>query len=76
MLNSRNNFKYFFFNGQKYFTKSNFTIFELLKYFNFNLFKSIYILEYNGLVCNESQWNEIFIKSNDKIELITIVGGG
>lgn len=70
------NFKYFFFNGQQYFTKDNFTIFDLLKYFNFNLFKSIYILEYNGLICHDSDWNKIWIKSHDKIELITIVGGG
>lgn len=70
------NLKYFFFNGQHYFTIDNFTILELLKYFNCNLFKSIYILEYNGLICNEKDWKNIVIKPNDKIELITIVGGG
>jgi len=70
------NFKYFFFNGQQYFTESNFTIFKLLKYFNFKLSKSIYILEHNGLICYEAEWNHICIKPNDRIELITIVGGG
>lgn len=70
------NFKYFFFNGQQYFTEDNFTIFDLLKYFNFNLSKSIYILEYNGLISHDIDWNKIWIKSNDTIELITIVGGG
>lgn len=66
--------KYFFFNGEQYFTKEDFTIFELLEYFNFG--KSIYILEYNGLICHETKWKKICIESNDKIEFLTIVGGG
>lgn len=68
--------KYFFFNGEEYLTENNLTIFELLNYFNFELSKSIYIIEYNGLICHETDWNKILLKPNDKIELITIVGGG
>lgn len=66
--------KYFFLNGQQYFTESELTILELIKYFNYNT--SILVLEYNTLVCNEKNWNHIYIKNNDKIEMITIVGGG
>ena len=70
------NFKYFFFNGEQYFTNYDFTIFELLKYFDLDLFQSIFILEYNGFICHEMDWKKIWIKPKDKLELITIVGGG
>lgn len=66
--------KYFFLNGQQYFTESELTILELIKYFNYN--SSILVLEYNNLICNKKNWNHIYIKNNDKIEMITIVGGG
>lgn len=61
-------------NGQQYFTESEFTILELIKYFNYN--ESILVLEYNNLVCNKKYWNNISIKNNDKFEMVTIVGGG
>ena len=66
--------KYFFLNGQKYFTEHKLTIVELLKYFNYN--SSLLVLEYNNLICNKKNWNHIYIKNNDKIEIVTIVGGG
>ena len=66
--------KYFFLNGEKYFTNHNLTILKLLKYFNYN--DSIIIVEYNNLVYDKKNWNKILLKNNDKIEIITIVGGG
>ena len=66
--------KYFFFNGQQYFTESKLTILSLIKYFNYNT--SLLVLEYNNLICNKKNWNEIQIQNNDKIEIVTIVGGG
>jgi sulfur carrier protein len=66
--------KYFFLNGQKYFTEFELTILQLLKYFNYN--PSILVLEYNNSICNKKHWNKIYIKNNDKIEVVTIVGGG
>lgn len=66
--------KYFFLNGQQYFTESELTILELIKYFNYNT--PILILEYNNLICNKNHWNQISIKNNDKVEMVTIVGGG
>jgi sulfur carrier protein len=64
----------FFLNGQKYSTSSNRTIFEIVNYFNYNT--SLLVLEYNNLICDKKNWNKFYIKNNDKIEIITIVGGG
>ena len=65
---------YFFLNSQKYFTKSEIKISDLINYFNYNT--SLFVLEYNSLICNKKNWNQIQIKNNDKIEIVTIVGGG
>ena len=66
--------KNFFLNGQEYYTQHNITLFELVTYFNYNL--SLLVLEYNNLICNKKDWNNIFVKKNDTIEIVTIVGGG
>jgi len=66
--------KKFFLNGHEYFTNSKLTILELVNYFNYNT--SLLVLEYNGLICNKKNWNKIYINTNDKIEIVTIVGGG
>ena len=64
----------FFFNGQKYSTVEVVTLSDLINYFGY---KSIlFVLEYNQYICNETEWHKIEIKNNDKIEIITIVGGG
>ncbi len=67
-------FNYFTLNGQKYVTDSELTLLELIEYFNYNT--SLLVLEYNSLICKETNWNKIIIKNNDKIEIVTIVGGG
>ena len=66
--------KHFFLNGQKYFTESELTILDLITYFDYN--KSLLVLKYNNLICNKKHWNFINIKNKDKIEIVTIVGGG
>lgn len=66
--------KYFFFNGQEYRTNYDLTILEMIKYFNYD--KYFFILEHNNIICNKKDWDNILIKNNDKIEIITIVGGG
>jgi sulfur carrier protein len=68
------NLKHFFLNGHEYYTEHEFTIFELLNYFNYNT--SLLVLEYNNLICDKKNWNKIILKNNDRIELVTIVGGG
>jgi sulfur carrier protein len=70
MSNSRQ----FYLNGQTYLTSYPLTLLELLIYFNYN--KSLLVLEYNNLICNQENWNRITIQNEDKIEIVTIVGGG
>lgn len=66
--------KYFFVNGQQYSTTYDLTILELIQYFNYN--NSFLILEYNNLICIKKKWNTIYLANLDKIEIVTIVGGG
>jgi sulfur carrier protein len=65
---------YFILNGQKYVTDYNLTLLEVVKYFNYNT--SLLVLEYNNLICKRKNWDKIFIQNHDKIEIVTIVGGG
>jgi sulfur carrier protein len=67
-------FKYFLLNGQKYCTYHDLTLLELITYFNYNT--SLFVLEYNQLVWNQKNWSNTFIENNDKIEIVSIVGGG
>jgi sulfur carrier protein len=66
--------KYFFLNGQKFFIKDDLTILDVTKYFNYNT--SLLVLEYNNLIFHKKNWSKTFIKNTDKIEIVTIVGGG
>lgn len=68
------NIKSFFLNGQKFSTNHDITISDLTKYFNYQA--PLLVLEYNNLICNKKKWDKMFIQDNDKIEIITIVGGG
>ena len=65
---------YFFFNGHEYYVESTLSILNLIFYFNYNT--SLFILEYNNSIYTKENWVNTFIKNNDKIEIITIVGGG
>jgi thiamine biosynthesis protein ThiS len=66
--------KKFFLNGQEYYTQNDITLFELITYFDYTI--SLLVLEYNNLIFNKKDWNNIFVVNNDKIEIVTIVGGG
>jgi len=66
--------KQFFVNGHEFYTEMDITISDLIYYFNCT--KSLFVLEYNNSICNQTQWNKIYITNNDKIEIVTIVGGG
>ena len=66
--------KHFYLNGQTYVTSSSLTLLDLIMYFNYN--KSLLVLEYNNVICNRKNWHKTFIENNDKIEIVTIVGGG
>jgi thiamine biosynthesis protein ThiS len=64
----------FFLNGQKYTTTYQVTISDLIKYFGYN--QSLLVVEYNQFICHKTDWDKILIGKNDKIEIVTIVGGG
>ena len=54
--------------------ESEVTILEVVQYFNYN--RSLLVLEYNNLICNQKNWDQFYIQENDQIEIVTIVGGG
>ena len=64
----------FFLNGQKYITSETITLLDLINYFGYN--KSLLVIEYNEFICKNTEWDKIKIQKNDKIEIVTIVGGG
>jgi len=66
--------KKFFLNGETYSTTQMLTLFDLLAYFNYQ--DGLFVVEYNNLILNKPKWSKTFIKNFDKIEIITIVGGG
>lgn len=66
--------KQFFVNDHEFYSDVNITLSDLVNYFNYTT--SLFVLEYNNSICNKTQWNKIFITDKDKIEIVTIVGGG
>ena len=64
----------FFLNGQEYTVSKTIKILDLIKYFNYN--ESLLVLEYNNTICSKTKWHDTYIIENDKIEIVTIVGGG
>lgn len=66
--------KTFFLNGQEYRTDRIVNLVNLVNYFNYD--QSLLVLEYNKFICPNKNWSTIFIEDKDKIEIVTIVGGG
>lgn len=66
--------KKFFLNGEAFFSDKVIHLSNIIEYFNCN--SSLLVLEYNHFICPKEAWERIFINDNDKIEIITIVGGG
>ena len=66
--------KTFFLNGEEYYTLNEISLLDLLNYFDYN--SSLLVLEYNNFICNRKNWDKILISNDDKIEIVTIVGGG
>ena len=66
----------FFFNGEKYSlqTYKKFNLEDLTKFFSYK--KNLVVIEYNGKILQSKKWEKTYLNNNDKIEIITIVGGG
>tara|TARA_Y100000389_G_C17452050_1_gene515547 strand:+ start:2575 stop:2802 length:228 start_codon:yes stop_codon:yes gene_type:complete len=71
---SMNERKTFFLNGEEFFSSKRLTLFDIITYFKYN--SAILVLEYNNFICPRENWNNIWINHKDKIEIVTIVGGG
>ena len=66
--------KRFFLNGQEFVSSKVINLRNIIDYFNYN--SSLLVLEYNHFICPKENWDKIFINDTDKIEIVTIVGGG
>jgi len=66
--------KYFFLNGEKFSSATVLTLLDIINYFNYN--SSLLVLEYNNFICAKEHWHKTYINDKDKIEIVTIVGGG
>ena len=50
------------------------TLSETIKFLGYK--PSTIIVELNGLIINSNGWKERHLKDNDKLEIVSIVGGG
>jgi thiamine biosynthesis protein ThiS len=66
--------KHFILNGETYTIYQDISLFDLLIYFNYN--DSLLVLEHNNLICEKDRWKKLFLEDYDKLEIVTIVGGG
>ena len=65
---------YFWVNGEKYYVLKKINLSMLIEYLGYS--NLIFTLEYNQIICDKPHWNDIILSESDKIEIITIVGGG
>ena len=61
-------------NGKPFNCMKNLLLSELLIYLD--IVNESNIVEYNSTIVPEPSWNKIILKQGDKIELLTMVGGG
>ena len=61
-------------NGKKVVIKPNYSLLDLLKKYKLNNKKVA--IEYNGIIVPKVNYKKKFLKNNDKIEVVTFIGGG
>ena len=61
-------------NGKKYQIKLGYNLKDLLKILKKDNNKVA--IELNGEIADKKKYNKIFIKKNDKIEIVQFIGGG
>ena len=61
-------------NGKKVVIKSNYSIFDLLK--KYNLSDKKVAIEHNGKIIQRINYKKKILRNNDKIEVVTFIGGG
>ena len=70
----KNNYITIQINGESFNCPNNLTIYDLICYFDIN--SKLVLVEYNEDMIYDNQFTDILLKPNDKLEIITIVGGG
>ncbi len=61
-------------NGKKVVIKPNYSILDLLK--KYKLTNKKVAIEHNGIIVPRVNYKKKFLKNNDKIEVVTFIGGG
>ncbi|TYQ26043.1 sulfur carrier protein ThiS [Pseudanabaena sp. UWO310] len=61
-------------NGDNRICEPNLTTIELLKYLGLN--PRLVAVEYNGEILHRQLWETTIIQNSDRLEIVTIVGGG
>jgi len=61
-------------NGKKIVIKSNYSIFDLLKMYKLSNKKVA--IEHNGKIIPKTKYKKKFLKNNDKVEVVSFIGGG
>nr|YP_010197876.1 Thiamine biosynthesis protein [Gracilaria isabellana]YP_010198871.1 Thiamine biosynthesis protein [Gracilaria tikvahiae]UAD86292.1 Thiamine biosynthesis protein [Gracilaria isabellana]UAD88104.1 Thiamine biosynthesis protein [Gracilaria tikvahiae]UAD88307.1 Thiamine biosynthesis protein [Gracilaria tikvahiae] len=63
-----------FINGQAFNCYIDMSLQELLQYLEFE--SNSIVVEHNSRIIHSTEFDKTFFKSQDKVEIITIVGGG
>ena len=61
-------------NGKKYQIKMGCDLKELLRILKKNNNKVA--IELNGIIADKKKYNKIYLKKNDKVEIVQFIGGG
>ena len=52
----------------------NISLYETMKLLGYS--SNTVVVELNKLIVNSEEWNDKFIKNGDRLEIVSIVGGG
>lgn len=61
-------------NGCPYQCADSMSAYDLIIYLGFNI--KLILIDYNGCILQKEQWDQVFLENNDRIEIITLAGGG
>lgn len=64
----------FYVNNKRIFSNQTFNIQDLLIFLDLNI--DLIVIEYNKIILPKSLWKQTIIQNGDKVEFVTIVGGG